>query len=296
MKKVLIVVVCLLMVGSAFALESAPSNKVGYVKIVCGAVSGGVGSTPFGLPFTFWEVPTGSIPTYGDTTQLPSMIVGTQAKCSTATRADAIMKQGSGAVARRVLSSCAWSGTLESSADMGPGFAYYYQNRTGVQRNLVLAGEADTTAAGIPDRTITNGSGNPSTSYSWKDPRELPRNKLNLLEEGFLGGGATTGDRVIAQTAGAGGGIGTYFTYLTSSSTWSGTLASVSPGGAYYIQNRHAANAWTYQYRANGNPIIAPPPSSGDISKTPAARTDVVKGTASSTSTKQATPSTNVKK
>jgi len=291
MKKVLFVVVCLLLVGSAFALESAPSNKVGYVKIVCGGGTGIVGSTPFGLPFTFWEVPTGSVPTYGDTTQLPSMIVGTQAKCSTTTRADAIVKQGSGASAKRVSTlSCAWSGTLESNADMGPGYAYYYQNRTGVARNLVLAGEADTTAAGVPDVPIVAGAGNPSTPYSWKDPRDLLRNTLNLLQEGFLGGGATTSDRVIAQVGGA------YFAYLTGTSSWTGTLASVVPGAAYYIQNRHAANSWSYRYLANGAQVVAPPSRGGDFTKMPASRTDAVKVAAPVPTTKQTTPSTNVKK
>jgi len=294
MKKVLIVVVCLLLVGSAFALESAPSNKVGYVKIVCGGSTGVVGTTAFGLPFTFWEVPTGSIPTYGDTTLLPSMIVGTQAKCSTTTRADAIVKQGNGASAKRVLTACAWIGTLETDGSygyMGPGYAYYYQNRTGASRNLVLAGEADTTAAGVPDRSITAGTGNPSTAYSWKDPRELNRSVLNLLEEGFLGGTATGGDRVISQNE------GTYFTYLTATSVWSGTLATVKPGHAYYIQNRHSTNSWSYQYLANGHAVMAPPTRTGDFTKIPAvSRTDVVKVSAPSPTTKQTTPTTNVKK
>ena len=50
MKKVLIVVVCLLLVGSAFALESGPSNKVGYTKTtIIANAPGATTSASFGL-------------------------------------------------------------------------------------------------------------------------------------------------------------------------------------------------------------------------------------------------------
>ena len=283
MKNVLVVVVCLLLVASAFALESGPSNKVGYVKVTIGAnAPGGTTSVPFGLPFIFWSVPTGNIPTYGDTTKLPSMIVGTQAHCSTSSgNADNIVRQTGGLSAwRNSAVSCAWTGSLQTSGtgQMIPAHAYWYRNRSGVLRYLVLAGEADTTAVGIPLRTIgapgATGAGSVSTPYSWRDPRAVPRNQLNLRQQGFTGD-TTSGasDQVAAQT----GGTSCY--YLTTTSLWGGSMTALTPGWAYWIRNRHRLHGWSYTYLANGQQLIMPE-GGGDAVKQPTARTTVIERTA----------------
>jgi hypothetical protein len=255
MKKVMFVLVSLLIVSTfAFALESGPSNKVGYVKIQC---NGGTGSvyTSFGLPFKFWFVPTGNVPTYGTENRRPSSIVGTQTTCGSASGADRIVRQDNGNFAYRVSPGCTWTGSLETGAYyMEPGRAYWYRNGSGATRNLVLAGEADTTGAGIPG-VLVQGPSSPgllNTAYSWRDPRDVNRARLNLLAQGFLGGTATTSDKVLAQVGGAS------FYYLTNTSTWGGTLATVSPGVAYWIQNKHVGSNWTYTYNASGVPIVQP--------------------------------------
>ena len=52
MRKALLVVLCLLLATAVFAqMQSGPSNKVGYVKIVVLGTPGGTGYTAFGLPF-----------------------------------------------------------------------------------------------------------------------------------------------------------------------------------------------------------------------------------------------------
>lgn len=284
MKKVLTVVVCLLLVASAFALESGPSNKVGYVKTTIVANSpGGTTSVPFGLAFLFWNVPTGNIPTYGDTTRMPSMIVGTQANaCTTSSCADNIVRQSGGLVGwRNSTAGGNWTGSLQTTGGTGamiPAHAYWYRNRSGVLRYMVLAGEADTTAAFVVARTIPAPSGTQtalSTPYSWKDPRAVPRAQLNLLQDGFTGDTSSTkSDEVAAQVG------GTRFYYIVPPSTlplgWGGSLTALDPGRAYWIRNKHAGHLWTYTYHANGQALMMPD-GGGELTKNPAARTTVVR-------------------
>ena len=252
MKKVMFVLVCLLIVSTfAFALESGPSNKVGYVKIQCNAN----GYTSFGLPFKFWYVPAGNIPTYGQESRKPSSIVGSQANCGSLTGADRVVRQDNGEFALRQTPNCNWTQALETNpADMEPGRAYWYKNNTSSVRNLVLAGEADTTAVGIPSVTI-GAPGSPggiqSTPYSWRDPRDVATNHLNLLAQGFTGGGLTTSDKVLHQISGA------FAWYNTSNSTWQG-FATITPGIAYWIQNKHSGHTWTYTYNASGAQLAMP--------------------------------------
>ncbi len=79
MKKVMLVIVCLVFAASAFAQQSDPSNDVGYVKLNVPSSSGpGVISTlSFGLPFKFWNVNAG-VPEYGNESTKPSSIIGAQ--------------------------------------------------------------------------------------------------------------------------------------------------------------------------------------------------------------------------
>lgn len=246
MKKVMFVVVMVLVASTCFAqLQSPPSNVTGYVKIT------GVASsyTPFGLPFKFWDVPAGGIPTYGTPSTSPSDILGDQLNCGSISSADQIIRQDGGAIARRQTPSCAWAGTLESGAGMISGHAFFYQNRTASNRDIVLAGEVDNTGnyGGVVMSLATY---NP---YSWRDSRALNRANLNLLLNGFRGGTvAGTSDQVVAQTGGS------FFWRRTSDNTWQGTLGGVGtelqPGQAYFIYNRAQTGdvAWTYTYDASG--------------------------------------------
>lgn len=266
MKKVMLVLVSLLIVSTfAFALESGPSNKVGYVKIQCNGGAGAV-YTNFGLPFKFWNVPTANTPQYGVESRKPSSIVGSQSACGSSSSADRIVRQDNGQFGfRNSGAGCTWAGSLETNpANMEPGRAYWYKNNTGssTPRNLVLAGEADTTGVGIPSIAIpAPASGLTNTPYSWRDPRDVARNRLNLLANTFTGGTATTSDKVLAQVGGAS------FYYLTATSQFGGTLLSVSPGVAYWIQNKHVGHPWTYTYIASGAPIIMPGGGGSELQK-----------------------------
>jgi len=225
-----------------------------------------VGNTAFGLPFKFWLVPAGNVPTYGTESTKPSSIVGSQTNCGTVGNADRITIQGgSGAYAyRNTAASCGWAGSLETGSGMIPAKAYYYNNKTAATRTLVLAGEADTTGVGIPSVNVpapTVSGGSASTQYSWRDPRDVARNKLNLLAAGFTGGTVGASDRVSEQ-----GGSGQYFYYRTSDGTWQGSLTAVIAGKAYYIVNKHFGHPFSYQYNASGVGITMPAPdfSKGD--------------------------------
>ena len=240
MKKVMFVVVMLLVASACFAqLQSPPSNVVGYVKINALANAG----TPFGLPFKFWDVPTGGIPDYGVESTNPSDICGDQLNPGSPSTGDRILRQDNGEFSWRS-ATFVWSGLLETNSNMRPGRAYFYQNRTASARNFVLAGEVDN-SGNYATILIGEGAANP---YSWRDSRSVNRDDLNLVASGFTGGGGPTlSDRVVAQTG------GTFF-WRNLTPAWVGSLVTVEPGQAYYIVNAdHPNDSWNYNYDASGN-------------------------------------------
>lgn len=254
MKKVMFVVLSLLIVSAAFATESGPSNKVGYTKI--NALGGaGTVSTPFGIAFQTWDVPIGNVPTYGVNSSCPDDIFGDQTACNTLTLADRILRQDNGQFAyRNSVASCAWAGQLQTNCGAVPGRAYWYQNKTGADRPLVVAGEVNNTGnyATIAMTELA------FTAYGWRDSRDLDRDDLNLLAAGFTGGTLTNSDRCVDQISGE-------FFYRTATA-WAGALNPVRPGRAYWIQNKdHANDTWSYNYDASGASLSLP---GGDVKVT----------------------------
>ncbi|MBU1984013.1 hypothetical protein KJ815_06355, partial [bacterium] len=192
MKKTIFVLICLLIATVCWALESAPSNEVGFYKI--NAVAGGY--TAFGLPFVFWDVPTGNVPTYGTESRKPSDIVGSQANPGTFLSADRVIRQDNGNFAYRTpVTAPVWTGSLETPGPLGamePARAYWYLNKTASARPIILAGQVDTSAGanlGLPDPipTVTV-TANGYTPISWRDSRVILRSKLGLVAQGFVGG------------------------------------------------------------------------------------------------------------
>lgn len=277
MKKVMFVVLSLLIASAAFALESGPSNTVGYTKTI--AVGGpGTVSTPFGIAFRTWDVPIGGVPSYGVNSTAPSDIVGDQTFCGTlASTADRILRQDGNFAIRNSASACAWTQLLETGATMIPGRAYWYQNKTGANRDLIIAGEADiTTTYGSVTVAAPAVTGTfVSTAYSWRDPRSRDRDDLQLLAAGFTGGAnIALSDRCLSQNGG-------FFWRNTTSNTWQPVATSLTadPGVAYWIQRRYAG-AYTYTYDPTSSASLQAPGggtkiagSNGDLQKVVAPKT-----------------------
>ncbi|MDD5087674.1 MAG: hypothetical protein PHI18_02595 [bacterium] len=261
MKKVVFVLVSLLLVSYCWALESDPSNEVGYIKLTCNAG----GYTTFGLPFVFWDVPQDNVPNYGTESRKPSDIIGSQATAGNSITSDKVVKQG-GETGYRKSSDGLWTGALETSGGdpglMEPGRAYWYQNKTAAALNIVLAGQVDKDAgASIPgDYAIPVVTVGPSAyvTYSWRDSRVVPIADLGLLTSGFTGGNSITSDKLIEQ-----GGATGY--YKTSDGTWQ-TLLQVTPGKAYWIQNKHTGT-WSYDYNTVIGQDIIENPNTPEIQK-----------------------------
>lgn len=250
MKKVLLVVLTLALAASlSFAQTSGPSNVAGYVKISLG--SGTVSAqyaTPFGLPFKFWDVDAG-VPSYGIESTDPSDIIGDQTNPGDGIGGDQVMKQSSGEYAYRTAT--AWEGDLETTHGMVPGDAYWYLNRSGAARTLVLAGEVDNAGnyGGIfvDDPPASPPNQQFATAYGWRDSRNVPLNSLDLLNQGFTGGDAVSSDKILDQNNGQ------QANYLTATMDWDyggegQPFQTITPGHAYWIINRHPTQEWTYTY------------------------------------------------
>lgn len=248
MKKVMFVVLSLLVASAVFATESGPSNKVGYTKI--NALGGaGTVSTPFGIAFQTWDVPAGNIPSYGVNSTCPSDIFGDQPNCGALLTADRILRQDNGQFAfRNSAAACAWANALETNCGAVPGRAYWYQNKTGADRPLVVAGEVNN-SGNYATITMTELA---YTAYAWRDSRDLNVDDLNLVASGFTGGALLASDRLIEQAGGT-------FVTRTALGAWSPATYTVNPGKAYWILNRdHANNNWDYNYDASGNTLSLP--------------------------------------
>jgi hypothetical protein len=245
LKKVAFVLALTLLVSVALALESGPSNTVGFVKKTCTASA----KTPFGLAFTFWDVVSG-VPQYGVASMRPSDVIGSQLTGGTVGTGDQCIQQGTGFFAYRTTTAALWSGTLETNNAMTAGKAHWIWNKHAASQDVVLAGQVDTSAFGPIAVTALA-----KTALSFRDARVVNRATLNLLTSGFVGGTIGTSDQLIEQ------GTGTFCYFRTSDNTWQGGLAGSSPGMAYWIWNKHAA-AWNYNYGPGA--VSRPPNRPGD--------------------------------
>jgi hypothetical protein len=217
--------------------------------VVVGSLAGRVW-TPFGILFRTWDLQFNGIPRYGVDATDPSDIVGNQVQCGTIADADRIVRQDNGEFAYRG-NGCAWTQLLQSNHNMIPGRAYWYMNRSGVNRQLVIAGKADisTTYSTVAMTPPPVNGGLVSTAYSWREPRYRPMTELQLIASGFTGGTVASSDRILSQC------VGQYAWYRTNDGAWQGSLPTpTDPCGCscYWIQSRHIAT-WAYTYDPTSN-------------------------------------------
>ncbi|MBU1708125.1 hypothetical protein KKG05_09805 [bacterium] len=251
LKKVAFVLALTVLVSFALALESGPSNTVGFTKTNC-AASGAY--TSFGLPFTFWDV-VGGVPTHGTQSTNPSDILGSQLTCDFPWVADQVVRQDNGLYAfRNSFLGCAWDGDLENTAlpadRMDVGRAYWILNNTVSALDVVLAGEVDTSAYG----PIACAGGGVYTPLSFRDARVRPINSINLQTSGgFVGDFPWQADQLVEQATGNYAFVNSFL-----GNTWDyqpPTYTAVTPSYAYWVLNNHTA--FNYNY---GPGAVAPPP------------------------------------
>lgn len=225
------------------AADSADTYYSNHCALQAFITVGGSGliSTPFGIPFMTWDVVRG-VPQYGVPSTDPSDIIGEQTPCAPLAVADRVLRQDNGEFAlRNQNAGCAWTQLLEVNHNLRAPRAFWYQNRTGANRRIIIFGEADVTTASAPVTIIDSQNDLTSTPYSWRDPRPVDRYNLQLLEQGFHGGTIGTSDRVLSQVGGS------FFYHRVSDHTWQGVLLQVLPGEAYWIQS-FGHEAYTYIY------------------------------------------------
>jgi len=154
---------------------------------------------------------------------------------------------------------------------MVPGRAYSYQNKTGVARTLVLAGDVDN-SGGYGTISVTGGVATASTPLSWRDSRNIviaTQVGPQLVADGFTGAASPLqSDQLIAQNGGASARVN------AAGTVWAGTLLQIVPGQPYFIQNRpHVNGTWVYDYAtgaaaaAMNSSVLMP--STPSITKTP---------------------------
>ena len=229
---------------------SLPSNRVGFVKISCPALT----VVPFGLPFTFWDV-VGCVPAHPFSSTFPSDVIGEQLTIGLPATADVVRSQTTWDIAFRNLAGV-WFGPLETSGGMTPGHAFWiYNNQVATNQEMVLAGEVDVTTPYPSPITIDP---NTFTPLSFRMPQLQPVSCINLLTCGFRGGLPFTSDRLIDQNSGA------WTWFNTPSSTWVGSLTHVIPGHAYWIEER---NGFTWSYTYGFSPVPPPPDRPDDDAK-----------------------------
>jgi len=251
LKKVAFVLALTVLVSFALALESGPSNTVGFNKVTFDGNTVNGGYTPFGLAFTYWDVVAG-VPSYGVESEKPSDIVGSQTTAGPPFLATEIICKNTGESG--YLSPGGWTGPLEDNSSMIEGYCFLAWVKNANSEDVVFAGEVDTStyAVGIPVP-----AGDSYTWVSFRDARQVNLANLNLVTSGFLGGvNPPTSDELLEK----GTGLAAWY---HNTAGWQGTIVGnqVTPGLAYMIHAIAGHGGYTYNY---GPGAVAPPPERPD--------------------------------
>jgi hypothetical protein len=217
MKRWLVFSMMLVLIGSMFALESDPSEVVGYVKI-----DSPVGYTIFSNPFTYYDA------THTPTLDLDD-VIGTQLTGGTPANADRIYDANLGSYA--FLSAAGvWTGSLVNFTLTHANYAKIYNTAN----SFYLAGT-------VEDEIMNFGT--MAVGYNvvgLKVAGAVPMSDLDLISSGFTGGTPATSDRIYDANTGQ------YAFYNSGTSTWAGTLTQTTIGHSYYILVKNTAFSWTY--------------------------------------------------
>ena len=215
MKKFLILGIMVLFLGSLIALESGPSETVGFFKIGVPA-----GYTAFSVPL---KVYVGGVETLA-----LSDILGDQLTGGMAFNSDKVWDITAGTFAWYNTGTSTWVGFT----DFIDGHAYYVENKHAAI-DLYLSGTVVEEACDYGTMAVGY------NAFSVNSAKEISLDDLDLLSSGFTGGMAFNSDKIWDITA------GTFAWYNTGTSTWVG-FTTVTPTHSYYVENKHTAFAWVY--------------------------------------------------
>ena len=223
MKRLLILSMMLVLIGSMYALESGPSEVVGYMK-----VDTPVGYSIFSNPFTYYDA------THTATLDLDD-VIGGQLSGGTPANADRIIDANTGQYAFYNAGTSLWAGTLVNFDFTN---AYYVKIYDTVNSFYV---------AGTVDPEVMD-FGTLAVGYNvigLKEAGSVILNDLDLVSSGFTGGNPATSDRIIDANTGQ------YAFYNSGTSTWAGTLTQTTIGHSYYILIKNAPFNWIYDPLSN---------------------------------------------
>ena len=213
MKKILVLGIVVLFLGSLMATESGPSATVGFFKIGVPA-----GFTPFSVPLKVYVS--------GVETLALADILGDQLTGGLSFNADKIWNMTNGTSAY-LHSTLGWQGFT----DFIDGHAYYVQNKHSAI-DLYLSGTVVEEACDYGTMAL---GFNP---VSVNSAQVIPLDNLDLLSSGFTSGLSFNGDKIWDLTAGTSA-------YHHATLGWQG-FTTVDPTHAYSIQVKNTAFAWVY--------------------------------------------------
>ena len=230
MKKVFILSILVLFLSSLFALESSPSEVVGFVKLDAAASPSNATYSMFSLPFTFYDA------THTQTMDLDD-VVGDQLTAGNLFTADRIIEIGGNDAYLATGTPPTWTGSL---VDFTINKGYYFKVLAGHSaQDVYVAGAVENFA-----QTMPNCPALPSaisyTLVAFVEAGNVVLDDIGLIGTGFQSGNLFTADRIIE--------IGGNDAYHDGTS-WQGALTHLSPGKCYYIKilsGHTGVTGWIY--------------------------------------------------
>ncbi|MCK4312298.1 MAG: hypothetical protein KAW88_06150 [Candidatus Cloacimonetes bacterium] len=241
MKKVFILSILVLFVGSLLALESGPSEVVGFFKVSCTDGS----YTPYSLPLTFYDA------THTVTTALNDIVGGQLTGGTNPSNSDVILDKNSGQSAWYRSSTSVWVGALATTG-FTKTHAYYVSILSG-------NGDQDVYLAGTVEKEILDFGSMQVGFYNpigFKEAGDKAVTDLGLIAAGFTGGTNPSNSDILLNAN-----TGQTAWYRSATSAWVGALATsgITAGHAYYVyvHPTHTAFNWIYNPGTDGSDAIS---------------------------------------
>lgn len=232
--------ICTAVALPAMAVESGPSNTVGFISWSCPAGEW----TPFAFPFTYYN--EGHVLTH----DVNDILLGNFTP-GDPTTADIIYDQNT--MTSIYFTVDGWTGEW---TEIVPGHAYWAKiNNTEVM--AVTAGEVDLTEVNLGTMEI---GWNP---VGLREPGAVVLENSGLIESGFTGGAnPAESDRVYDQNALS------YAWYNTETSSWVGLSDGLQPTHALWIwvHPNHAGFQWIYMPAGGSDNLVQPVPEVKKVS------------------------------